>query len=145
MFVGYWIAIVAVLVVAMFSFGARHDSEPTAARVAQAQQAIGELQSISSSMKDAEAGQRGYLLTGDESYLAPYDTARAALAGEIAAARASLAGNQEQEQRLAALERLCTDNIAELAATIALRKLIGALPGIRCECACTASLKPSSS
>jgi len=28
-----------------------------------------------SSMKDAETGQRGYLLTGDEAFLAPYRTA----------------------------------------------------------------------
>jgi len=118
--VGYWIAIAAVLVVALFSFGARHDSESTAGRVAQALQVIGKLQSISLSMKDAESGQRGFLLTGDESYLAPYTIARAALPGEIAGAKAALAGNPDQEQRLRVLEQLCADKMAELAATIAL-------------------------
>ena len=118
--VGYWIAIAAVLVVALFSFGARHDSESTAGRVAQALEVIGELQSISLSMKDAETGQRGFLLTGDESYLAPYTAARAALPAEIAGARASLAGNLAQEQRLQVLQQLCTDKLAELASTIAL-------------------------
>jgi len=118
--VGYWIAIAAVLVVALFSFGARHDSESTAGLVAQALEVIGELQSISLSMKDAETGQRGFLLTGDESYLAPYTAARAALPAEIAGARASLAGNLAQEQRLQVLQQLCTDKLAELASTIAL-------------------------
>ena len=32
-----------------------------------------------STLKDAETGQRGYLLTGDASYLGPYDAARSRL------------------------------------------------------------------
>src|SRR5690242_1584678 len=34
--------------------------------------ALGDVLSL---MKDAETGQRGYILTGDEKYLAPYNTA----------------------------------------------------------------------
>ena len=117
---GYLIAVAVVAAVALFSFEARHDSEATAGRVAQALEVIGELQSISSSIKDAETGQRGYLLTGDESYLAPYTSATAALPGEIAGARALLAGNLEQQRRLQVLQQLCAEKMAELASTITL-------------------------
>ena len=36
-----------------------------------------------SQLKDAETGQRGYLLTGEQSYLEPYRTAVAASTGTI--------------------------------------------------------------
>ncbi len=41
-----------------------------------------------SSLKDVETGQRGFLLTGDEAYLAPYDEALPRLRSQLAALRA---------------------------------------------------------
>ena len=72
-------------------------------------------------MTDAETGQRGFLLTGDENYIAPYIRARAAIAGEIATTRALVAGDHEQERRLGVLDQLCVHRMTELAQTIALR------------------------
>src|SRR5689334_8457958 len=34
-------------------------------------------------LKDAETGQRGYMLTGDEQFLAPHDAARAGLPNHL--------------------------------------------------------------
>jgi signal transduction histidine kinase len=79
-----------------------------------------QLEALFSTLKDAETGQRGYLLTGDEGYLQPYQAARARLPGV-------LAGIDEGplEQPSAALARLRTlsdAKMAELAQTIALRR-----------------------
>ena len=41
------------------------------------------LSGVLSLMQDAETGQRGYLLTGDEAYLQPYEAALRSIAGEI--------------------------------------------------------------
>jgi PAS domain S-box-containing protein len=120
--IGYWIAITVVVVVTFFSYGALKDSERTARRVTQALEVNEQLQTLLSSMKDAETGQRGYVLTGDDSYLEPYAHARAALAGEVAGARALLLGSPEQEGRLQTLEQLCAQKMEELAFTIALRR-----------------------
>jgi len=71
--------ILAAIVVAFNAwFGFRairslHDSEYW---VAHTWQVINQVESIMSSAIDAEAGSRGYLITGDESYLAPFTTAR---------------------------------------------------------------------
>src|SRR5215469_3526131 len=55
-------------------------------------QVIGQLQATLSTVKDAENGARGYLLTGDEQYLQPYDQAVGRIGQELeslaAAARA---------------------------------------------------------
>ena len=45
------------------------------------------LESTLSMVKDAETGQRGFLLTGDEEYLAPYNDANAGLDGSLARLR----------------------------------------------------------
>ena len=51
------------------------------------------LEDVLSTVKDAETGQRGYLLTDRESYLDPYN---AAVAGNWAAARCAAAPDDRQ-------------------------------------------------
>src|SRR6266481_5527316 len=46
--------------------------------VAHTHQVRAELADLLSQLKDAETGQRGYLITGEDSYLAPYQSAIAA-------------------------------------------------------------------
>src|SRR5574339_1011196 len=43
--------------------------------VTQSRKRVQMLESVLSTLKDAETGQRGYLLTGQESYLKPYNVA----------------------------------------------------------------------
>ena len=48
--------------------------------------------------QDAETSQRGYLLTGEKSYLEPYQQAVAAIPGQLARIDEMTAGNQETVQ-----------------------------------------------
>lgn len=57
-----------------------HDSEYA---VAHTWQVINQVESIMSSAKDAETGNRGYLITGDDKYLEPYTTAQRELPGKL--------------------------------------------------------------
>ncbi len=73
-------------------------------------------------LKDAETGQRGYLLTGTDSYLEPYTKAVAEIPRLIAEMTAA-AGNDEPDAGEAkTLAGLAHDKLAELDATIALRR-----------------------
>jgi CHASE3 domain sensor protein len=63
---------------------------------------------------DAETGQRGYLLTGEESYLEPYSSAVAALPGEFATLRGLIANRPQQKKRLEALESFADQKMNEL-------------------------------
>ena len=49
-------------------------------------------------LTDMETGQRGYLLTGDASYLQPYTDAKGRIASDFADLRAGLAGQGEEER-----------------------------------------------
>jgi len=74
-----------------------------------------------SALKDAETGQRGFIITGDSVYLTPYLEARESLAVHRARLRALTADNPAQQQRLDSLDHVTGDKLAELAATITLR------------------------
>ena len=74
-------------------------------------------------MEDAEDGQRGFLITGDASYLQSYAAAVAGMAGNQERLR-SLIGSDDPraESQLNELERQCQHKLSELARTIALRR-----------------------
>jgi signal transduction histidine kinase len=77
-----------------------------------------ELERLLSSVKDLETGQRGYILTGNASYLEAYDEGLAALPRRQAALRALLAGDAAQLKRLDQLEPLVTGRVAEIVAAL---------------------------
>ena len=82
----------------------------------------GRLAAVLSLLQDAETGQRGYLLSGEESYLAPYEAARGALSAELAALRQALVGDPGQMARLTTLAPLVDAKRAELERTIEVRR-----------------------
>lgn len=80
------------------------------------------LDDLLSSVKDAETGQRGYLLTSDPEYLDPFQSAKARLPGQISAVM-SLGRASEADQRLLnRIPELVRRKIAELDITLALHK-----------------------
>ena len=75
-------------------------------------------------LKDMEAGQRGYLITGDPSYLQPYNEANERLAADFAKLRSRLAKESSHDSWLEAqLESVAESKIAEMKETIRLREL----------------------
>lgn len=73
-----------------------------------------------STLQDAETGQRGYLLTGLDEYLEPYESAQLVIAGVVAELRSLTADNPRQHERLALIEPLITEKFDELGETISL-------------------------
>jgi CHASE3 domain sensor protein len=82
--------------------------------------------SISAVLKDLtdmETGQRGYLLTSDQSYLQPYTAAKDKIETNFATLRVKLAGRTEGERSLESqLESLAKSKQAEMERTIDLRQ-----------------------
>jgi len=120
--IAFLIAVLAIVLVACLSYGALRGSSASARRVTQTLQVMEQLQALLSTLQDAETGQRGFLLTDNESYLVPYTNAKAALDSELLKTRSLLAGNVEQLQRLDTLERVAAQKMEELDQTIAQRR-----------------------
>ncbi|WCS23799.1 CHASE3 domain-containing protein [Methylobacterium sp. NMS14P] len=73
-------------------------------------------------LRDAERGQRGYVLTGRDEYLAPYDAARdrlGLLQGEL---QRLTADNPVQQERIRALAPAIQHKLEELAQTLQARR-----------------------
>ena len=78
-------------------------------------------QAVAADMLDAETGQRGFLLIGEEGYLKPYLQAVDRIWANFAALDAEVMV-PEQQARLDALRPLLEAKLAELAETVALRR-----------------------
>ncbi|MEO7205500.1 MAG: response regulator [Steroidobacteraceae bacterium] len=120
--IGFLLAVVAVAIIALLSYQSLQTTTATAANLTQTVEVLGRLERLLSTLKDAETGQRGYLLTGEESYLAPYTDAKDALPDEIKAMRGLFADRPEQRRRLDGLESLANLKMAELESTVAARR-----------------------
>jgi CHASE3 domain sensor protein len=74
-------------------------------------------------LTDMETGERGYLLSGDPSYLQPYADAKARIAADFATLREALATHTDRERALESeLETLATSKEAEMEHSINLRQ-----------------------
>src|ERR1700729_233418 len=120
--IGFVLAVLAVAIIALLSYQSLRTTTTTASNLTQTIELLGRLEGLLSTLKDAETGQRGFLLTGEESYLAPYTDAKDALPEEIKAMRALLVNRPEQRRRLDALESLANLKMAELESTVAARR-----------------------
>src|SRR6267143_3576368 len=83
------------------------------------------LDDVVARLVDAETGQRGYLLTGDEAYLEPYREAIKNLDQVMGRLKVLTAGNPNQQKHLQALEPIIEKKLAELQMTIDLRRKEG--------------------
>jgi CHASE3 domain sensor protein/tRNA A-37 threonylcarbamoyl transferase component Bud32 len=83
---------------------------------------LSEAERVLSLVKDAETGQRGFLLTGDTRYLDPYDDAIAELRQALDRLQPMTADNPRQQKALQGLRGAIDDKLRELKQTIQLRK-----------------------
>ena len=89
-------------------------------------QVINQVERIMGSAKDAETGSRGYLITGDSSYLAPYAAAQGELPRELDRLRGLVADNPKQQKRIAEMHGVIEQRLLLLEQGIDLRRSGGA-------------------
>jgi len=84
-----------------------------------------ELAEMLSTLVDAETGQRGFVITGEERYLQPYQSARAEAQTHIARVTALTSDNAEQQADIDRVRSLSAEKLAELEESIAIRRTRG--------------------
>ncbi|KAM3100566.1 response regulator [Phormidesmis sp. 146-35] len=85
-------------------------------------QVLATLQEILSLIKDAETGQRGFLLTGEPRYLEPYNAAVKNIDQKIQDLRRLTADNPSQQSNLDRLEPQITTRLDQLQESVQLRQ-----------------------
>jgi methyl-accepting chemotaxis protein len=84
-----------------------------------------QLADLLSELKDAETGQRGYVITGDDSYLEPYKSALTAIDVTLADFQKLTTDSPDQQRRLASVRPVIDAKLAELKQVIDLRRSQG--------------------
>src|ERR1035441_2370963 len=78
--------------------------------------------SVLSLLKDAETGQRGYIITGDESFLGPYQAAGPDIETTVKDLRDLTSDNPAQQKRIGQVEPLIAAKLFELKRVIEMRR-----------------------
>lgn len=84
------------------------------AQVAHTHAAIEKIATVMSLMKDAETGQRGYVIAGDPAFLGPYEQALGALPAAVDDLRRLVSDNPEQLSRLSQMDAVIQTKTSEL-------------------------------
>ena len=125
---GYQGAIVVLpilLIIIGITFWISYKSEEAARWVSHSHQVNNALSQVLSTFQDAETGQRGFLLTGNLSYLEPFTNAIARQASLVNRVRWLTSDNPSQQQRLDQAIPLIDEKLAVLQQTITLMKTQG--------------------
>jgi signal transduction histidine kinase/CheY-like chemotaxis protein/CHASE3 domain sensor protein len=83
------------------------------------------LNQLLAAIKDAETGQRGYLVTGEDRYLEPYSAAIATVGSRYDAVARLIRDNPTQRANLVSVKDHIDAKLAELDETVALRRTQG--------------------
>ena len=119
---GFGAAALATLVIAFVNFRASETRGQAVVAMDRTTLAMRQLSQLNASLKDAETGQRGFLLTGDPAYLQPYQQARDVLMQQLEALKARTSNDSDQHRLLAQIEEISAQKLRELQETIDLRK-----------------------
>jgi len=124
------LAALMLLAVGAFSHRQWEQFRRANAEAAQTRESVDALDQLLSSVTDAETGQRGYLLTGQDRYLDPYNRALQTIPSEIDTIARLLAGRANESENLAKLKNLVDLKLTELRQTIDLRRTGGFPPAM---------------
>jgi len=123
--IGYAVAIAALIINAIFTYWNLNTVRTTWDTLAADRDFVRGIDKVQSDLKDAETGQRGYLLTRDERYLEPYTRSHAGIPASIERLR-SLAGESRKRQgHLNVVAEASAEKLTELERTIVLRRQDG--------------------
>ena len=122
---GYGAALVVVAAVGIVAYRASNELVQSADWVTHSHQVKESLAQVLAALTDAETGQRGFVLTGEERYLDPYKSGIAVVDDRMRTLRELTADNPVEQMRIERLQTAATSKLAELQHVIELRRQNG--------------------
>ena len=104
--IAFGFSLLLLLLSSIASFVSIKNLITTAQRVDHTNNVISELDRINIMLQEAESSQRGFLLTGDEAFLRPYEVNTKEIAEKIANVKQLTADNSAQQQNVSRLDYL---------------------------------------
>src|ERR1017187_2787215 len=119
---GFALSFVLLAAIGAIAYRTINALSQTSYSVAHTHVVLEHLASVLSLLKDAETGQRGYIITGDESFLGPYQAAGTAIVTTVNELRELTSDNPSQQKRIVQAEPLIAAKLSELKPTIEMRR-----------------------
>lgn len=117
---GFGLAVILIFVVGIIVFQNARQFIDSNQQLTHTLEVLNELDTTLTLILDAETGQRGFVITSDESYLEPYEDAIQNLPEHLTQLEALIADNPRQQARLAALLPLIDERLDIINRTILL-------------------------
>ena len=122
---GFFLSIAAMLLITVSSLSSADKLATNTKWVSHTYEVLIVLEQVLSQLKDTETGQRGYLVTGKKSYLAPYYTGKIDAIKSLDKLQKLTSDNSVQQERIKKIRPLIKAKFDELAETIELRRVEG--------------------
>ncbi|HZI16261.1 MAG TPA: methyl-accepting chemotaxis protein [Myxococcus sp.] len=127
---GFGLSLLVLLVLAAVSFQGANQLNSSTEGLVRARESSRLLREVRAQLVDAETGQRGFLLSGEDLYLKPYQDALASLQDTLRLLRDALKDDPVQLERLGRLDALVQERLDRLAEGIRQRREKGMEGGV---------------
>ncbi len=108
--IGFSIAILVIFIVGVVAYQTINNFRLNNEHEISVRKTLEQLEEVFSTVKDVETGQRGFIITGKENYVEPYNIAKANIKSELTELR-ELISDDKQLKNLDALEKLITTKL----------------------------------
>jgi methyl-accepting chemotaxis protein len=119
---GFTLSFVLLALIGVVAYRSVNTLSATSYKVAHTHEVLEHIANLLGLLKDAETGQRGYVITGDENFLEPYRTAVNGIDKVVKDLRQLTVDNPNQQKRIEQSESLIAAKLAELKLTIEMRR-----------------------
>jgi len=124
--VGFAAVVIVTIAIGWLVFGSIAHIDRDKQAINRVYETLAALDATLSSLQDVETGQRGYLLTANADFLAPFSAGVERAGADLALLRTLIAGDPVQLERLASLEALAAEKIGFAREAMAIRDAQGA-------------------
>ena len=119
---GFALSFVLMAMIGVIAYRSINTLAHTSQVVAHTHLVLERLADVLNVLQDAEIGGRGYIITGDESFLQPYQNAEVKIVTSVNKLRALISDNAEQQKRIAQAEPIIVAKMALTKRQIEMRK-----------------------
>src|SRR6185436_2975185 len=123
--VSFALSLATLTTIGLISYQSTNDLIETSRKETHTYQVLSQLEDLNLQLTNAETGQRGYIITGEQRYLEPYNAAIQLLNQKFKELQRLTADNPNQQNRLDILQPLLTERMAVMKDVIELRESQG--------------------
>ncbi|MEH2349779.1 MAG: response regulator [Nostoc sp.] len=126
--VGFALSLATLTVIGLISYQSTNELIETSRKETHTYQVLSQLEDLNLQLTNAETGQRGYIITGEQRYLEPYNAAIEVLNQRVKELQRLTSDNPNQQNRLDILQPLLINRMAVMKDVIKLRQSQGLEP-----------------